>query len=400
MSETEPTETQLQFPGMEIPPMPTRRRSRVRIAVAAILASLVFLGSGIAIGWGLSGGGSTASNPGSPSGGVLAPGGRSGGGVDLQAIAERVDPAVVDIQTVIGAGSFTEGSAAGTGMILTSTGQVLTNNHVIRGATSIRVTIQGRSGTYSADVVGADPAADVALLQIRDVSGLPTVSVATSNATVGRTVIAIGNAFGRGGVPSVTSGTVTAIRQTITAGDPGAEPERLSGLIESNASIAPGDSGGPLVGTDGRVLGMITAASRSMAFERASHDGFAIAIQDALSVVRQIRSGRATGDIVLGRPGMLGVQVRDLTPGAAARLGLGASSGALVVGVVPNAPADSAGIGAGAVIVSVDGTAIDSADGLGTVLHAHHPGDRVRVTWVDASGTHSATVSLVTGPAV
>jgi S1-C subfamily serine protease len=366
-----------------------------------VTAGLVLLASGVGVGWGITrtGSPSVSSTDGSA--------GQADTGFDVSAIATKVEPAVVDINTFttltggfpIGAGGV-QPLGAGTGMIVTSSGQVLTNNHVIRGATSIRVTIQGRSGTYLADVVGADPAADVALLQIRDVSGLPTVSIANSNATVGRTVIAIGNAFGRAGVPSLTSGTVTAIHQTITAGDPGGEPERLSGLIESNASIAPGDSGGPLVGTDGRVLGMITAASRSMAFERASNDGFAIAIGDALSVVRQIRSGRATGDIVLGRPGMLGVQVRDVTPGAAARLGLGSSSGALVVGVVPDAPADSAGIAAGSVIVRVDGTAIDSADGLGTVLHAHHPGDRVRVTWVDASGTHGATVSLVTGPAV
>jgi S1-C subfamily serine protease len=388
------------------------------MAIALIVAGFVLLASGIGIGWTI-GKPSTPSrssgaigNP-APKGPIAAP--RNGGsgrplpgggvvsGIDVPAVATKVDPAVVDINTVIaaGVGGSNGGTAAGTGMILTSTGEVLTNNHVIRGATQIRVTIQGRSGTFAADVIGADPAADVALIKISNVSGLPTVSFGdASKLRVGQPIAAIGNAFGRGGVPSANGGTITALNQTITAADPGSQSEPLSGLILSNAPIAPGDSGGPLVDATGKVVGMTTAASRRSPVQQVSTRGYAIAVGGALDIVRQIRTGQATADIILGRPGLLGVEVQDLNSADAAQLGLSISQGALVIGVMPGTPAAGTALSPGSVITRIDSQAITSASGLGTVLHMRKPGQSVKVTWVSASGSHTAIVQLVTGPAV
>jgi S1-C subfamily serine protease len=379
------------------------------------VAASLLIASGVGIGWGLSqgdGGSSSAiasppttgaegggSTTGGSTGGQVPPQGQVGG--DAQRVAQSVEPAVVVIRTEIGTGapgSFAQGSAAGTGMLITSSGEVLTNNHVIRGATRIEVTIQGE-GTYPAEVVGADPTDDVALLQVEGVSGLPTITRDTSNLSVGMAVVAIGNAYGQGSA-SATAGRITGLEQTITAGDPGSAPERLSGLIQTNAAIAPGDSGGALVDTQGEVVGMITAASQTSAFTRTSTQGYAIAIDDAFGIVNRIQSGQATGDIVLGRPGLLGVQVRDLDNAAAARLGLATDGGAFIVEVVPDTPAADAGMTAGSAITSINGHAIGSADDLGNVMHTTKPGEQATVEWVSNDGPHSATVQLITAPAV
>ncbi len=399
------------------PSQPGRRTGRM--AIALVVAGFVLLASGIGIGWTIgkpssqSRSSGTITRPlprggqrggsGSQGRGPQLPGGGTVSGINVNAVAAKVDPAVVDINTIIavGVGGARGGTAAGTGMILTATGEVLTNNHVIRGATKIRVTIQGRSGSFAADVIGADPAADVALIQISRVSGLPRVSFSdASKITLGQPVAAIGNAFGRGGAPSANAGTITALNQTITASDPGTQPEPLSGLILSNAPIAPGDSGGPLVDATGKVIGMTTAASRNAPFQQVSTRGYAIAIGSALDVVRQIRTGQATADIILGRPGLLGVEVQNLSAAEATRLGLSVSQGALVVGIIPGTPAAGTALAAGSVITRIDDHAITSANGLGTVLHTYKPGQSVTVMWVTTSGAHSATVQLITGPAV
>lgn len=377
--------------------------------VAGIVAALLLLGAGVGIGRGLRPATAPSVRPG-PLGVVpsLTPsGGDNGGGLNLQAVASKVTPAVVDINTVIdegslggGPGTGPVGQAAGTGSILTPDGEVLTNNHVIAGATSIRVTVQGR-GSYTATVVGVDPADDIALLQIRGVSGLPTVALGDSSSlSVGQSVVAIGNALGRGGDPSVTQGTITALGRSIAVGG-GTSVEHLHGLIESDASISPGDSGGTLVNSSGQVIGVITAAQSADRFQRASNDGFAIPIRDALDIVNKIRAGDESGTIIIGQSGFLGVQVQELNSTIAGRLGLTVDSGALVVGVVPGGPADLAGMPQYSVITSIDGRAIRSTDDLRPAIHAHDPGERLSVTWVQRDGsTHTATVRLVSGPAV
>ena len=403
------------WPG---PPGPPPRR-RGRAVVALVLAALVLVASGIGIGWGLTTGrahnatgrsvpapGNVPVRPGEDGGDGSQPGSETVSGIDVEAVTGEVDPAMVNIDTEIGtaipgtSGGLL-GRAAGTGMILTSGGLVLTNNHVIRGATSIEVTIQGRSGTATANVVGVAPAADVALLQIDGVSGLPTITAAdTSNLTVGQPVVAIGNAYGEGGEPASAAGNITALEQTITARDSGSDAERLSGLIEADTPIAPGESGGALADARGDVVGMITAASRFAPYSQPSTDAYAISIEDALSIVDRIRSGDATAQIIIGPTGFLGVQIRDLTEAAASRLGLHATAGALVVNALAGGPAAGAGMRSGSAITRIDGTAIDSPETLGTVLHGTKPGQAVSVTWEDGSGTHTATITLITAPAV
>jgi S1-C subfamily serine protease len=362
--------------------------------VAAVLAALLLVGAGAGLGWGLTRDqGSSAAQSGSSNG-------QPATSLDVQAIADRLEPAVVDVNTEI-QGSFGQiGRGAGTGMLVSSSGEVLTNNHVIQGATKIEVSITGRSGTYEATVVGADPTNDVALLQVQGVSGLPTVTLAdSSNLVLGQHVVAIGNALGQGGSPSVTEGTISALERSITVGGGLAGGEPLTGLIQMDAPIQPGDSGGPLVDSSAQVVGMITAASRSDFGQSSSSIGFAIPSNDALAIVQQIRSGNETSTVIIGPVGFLGVGVQDLNPDTAARLGLNIISGALVLTVRPGTPAESAGITQDAVITAIDGERVSSADALGTAIQRHDPGDQIEVTWVDGSGTHTATVRLIANPA-
>jgi S1-C subfamily serine protease len=385
-------------PRVEEPP-----RRRGRTALAAVLAALLLLSAGIGIGWGL-----TRANDNSPAVALAPIDGQNPS--SLRAIADRVGRSVVDINVVIGGslgglpfgggGGQPTGQAAGTGIILSPAGEVLTNNHVIEGASTITVTIPGRSGSFTAQVAGADPTDDIALLRLQGVSGLPAVAVGDpSELGVGDEVIALGNALGRGGDPSVTAGNVSGLDRSITAGGNGSA-EHLTGLIQTDASISPGESGGPLVNDEGQVVGVITAAARSGPFRPSSNVGFAIPIDDALGIVRQIRTGQASSSVIIGQAGFIGVQVQNLDSATAAQLGLSAGDGALVVDVVPGAPAAQAGITPNAVITAVDGRAISSADALSPAIHTHKPGDRIQVTWVDGNGTHNATVSLVAGPAV
>ena len=323
----------------------------------------------------------------------------SGASVQASTVAAKVDPALVDINTVFQTASGS-GTAAGTGIILTSSGEVLTNNHVVQGATSITVQIAGRAGSYAAYVIGVDPTADVALIQINGVSGLPTATLADSSTLqAGESLVAIGNAGGVGGAPSVTQGTIVALGQSITATD-GATAEQLTGMIQSDATIAPGDSGGALVNSAGQVVGMITAG-QSTSRSGATEVGFAIPTDNALTVVNQIRAGQASSQVILGQVGYLGISVTDLTQAIAAQLGLNITSGAVVVGVTSGSPADHAGLAQNAVITEVGGNPINSTTDLGNVLHSYKPGDQVQVTWTDqASASHTATITLTTGPAI
>jgi S1-C subfamily serine protease len=383
-----PSPTQPQPPAS--PPPAARRPGRI---VAGMLAALLLLGAGAGLGWGLT------RDQRSPRAIGGASNGQAATSLNVQAIADRLEPAVVDINTEIQGPFGQTGQGAGTGMLISPSGEVLTNNHVIQGATRIEVSITGRSGSYPATVVGVDPAGDVALLQVQGVSGLPTVTLAnSSNLVLGQEVVAIGNALGQGGSPSVTEGTITALDRSITVGGGLAGAEHLMGLIQMDAPIQPGDSGGPLVNSSGRVVGMITAAAQSNFGQSASSVGFAIPANDALGIVGQIRSGNETGTIVIGPAGFLGVGVRDLDAETAAHLGLSVTSGALVVNVLPGSPAESAGITERSVITAIDGERVSSAAALGTAIHRHDPGEQIQVTWVDKDGTHSATVRLTTSP--
>jgi len=329
-------------------------------------------------------------NPGvTPNDGGGSSGGSSNGAsIDASSIESKLDPAIVDIVVSLAGG---QGTAEGTGMVITSGGQVLTNNHVIDGADSIKVQVDGSGPSYSASVVGYDVADDVALLQIQNPpSNMTTIAIGDPNQlNVGDSVLALGNALGRGGTPQPAPGTVTALDQTITASDPSGQSETLSGLIETNANIQPGDSGGPLADSSGKVIGMDTAASVAggrFRFGGVAGQGYAIPISNAMSIVQQIRNGGGP-NINTGRRALLGVEIAD------------SAQGATVQGVTAGGPAQQAGIGAGDVITSVGGVQVTSASSLQAAIIKHKPGDRVSVTWLDANGNqHSATVTLTTGP--
>jgi S1-C subfamily serine protease len=222
----------------------------------------------------------------------------------------------------------------------------------------------------------------------------------SSSLQVGEQVVALGNALGAGGTPSETEGTITALDQTITASEGRGVSEQLSGLIQTDAPISPGDSGGPLVNSAGEVVGMITAGQTQGFRNSNSTIGYAITSDAALDVVNKIRAGQSSAEVIIGPVGFIGVQVRDLDSAAASQLGLNLSSGALVVGVQAGSPAAAAGITQDSVITAAAGATVTSTATLGAAIHTHKPGERISVTWVNQSGTHTATLTLVAGPAI
>jgi S1-C subfamily serine protease len=333
-------------------------------------------------------------------------------GIDANAVASKVDPAVVDINTTLGGG----GRAAGTGIVLTSNGVVLTNNHVIADARTIQVQIGGTGRTYAGRVVGYDVIDDVAVVQLQGASGLKTATLGNSSSlSVGTPVVAIGNALGQGGTPQATEGTVTALDQTITVQGDITPGETLNGLIQFNAPIQSGDSGGPLVDAQGRVVGMDTAAAFGGGGFRSrlapSDAGFAIPINTALPIAQRIGSGKVGGNVHIGPRPLIGVEVSDVG-GSQSGGGFGdsggfgsqtpsapVSSGALVQGVSAGTPAASIGLAAGDVIVSLGGQTITDSAGLSAAILQYKVGDTVSVGWVDPSGNHhTADATLVAGP--
>ncbi|MEY2424190.1 MAG: hypothetical protein QOI95_4257 [Acidimicrobiaceae bacterium] len=365
-------------------PQPPPRRRRGRATAIVVALSLLCGGIGLELGGTLLGSpqaATVAAATATTTPALPTVGSAPSSGLSAADIAAAVDPAVVDITTTLA-----NGEAAGTGMVLTSSGIVLTNNHVIADATDIRVQINGSGPIYSAIVLGYDVTDDVALLQIQGASNLQTITVGdSSKVAVREKVVALGNALGRGGTPAIAEGSVTAIDQTITAGDPNGPSQTLTGLIEINAPLLPGDSGGPLVNTSGQVIGMSVAAAPQTRRQNSS-DAFAIPINAALDIARQIQAGTSSAKVHIGERAILGVQVQQ-------------GQGAAVAAVQPGSPADAAGLAAGDVIASVGDKTITSVSDLTSALDGHHPGDKVRIGWTDTGGQpHTATVQLIAGP--
>jgi len=384
-------------------------------ALAAVLL-LVFYNPGS--------GGSGISLPGSGAVPAPAPAAPLTGGD--QAIVTKVKPGLVIINTNL---QFDSEAAAGTGMVINPNGLVLTNNHVIDGSTKITATVAATGKTYPATVVGYDKTRDIALIQLQNASGLTIVPIGNSSSVkIGNAVVALGNAEGRSRI-TAAPGEVTGLNQTITASEEGSSTasETLSGMIQTDADIVPGDSGGPLAGSTG-VIGMDTAGNGVSDQQQASA-GFAIPINTALSVARQIAGGHASSTITIGYPPFVGIFVSsgsasspqaqaqqeeqqqnggsgsnpacytsnaDLTvPSAIAPV----SSGTLIIGTICGSPAASAGMTGGAVITAVNGQAVGSPDDLTGILWRFHPGDTISVTWVSPSGQRSTrSLHLTAGP--
>jgi S1-C subfamily serine protease len=353
----------------------------------------------------------------------------------VQAIQKKVDPGLVDITSSL---HYQGGTAEATGMIISSSGLVLTNNHVIDNSTGLVASLVTSGRRYQATVVGYDPTDDVALLQLKDASGLPTVPIGNSTAVkVNDAVVALGNAEGAGGAREVT-GSITGLNRTIKASDEGsaAGSEILHGMLQTNAEIVPGDSGGPLVNTAGRVIGMDTAAL-SGNFGNQQDEGYAIPIDRAVSITRLIAAGgRGNPDIKIGLGGFLGVIVAGGTSPAASTSpqrqralqlqgegGFGSAtggsqscldntgqmtipkkiapvkSGALVDGVFCKTAAATAGLRGGDVIISVNSQAVSSPASLTKIMANFSNGNQVTVVWVDPSGRqHSGGLTLTAHP--
>jgi len=296
--------------------------------------------------------------------------------------APRTNPnvGIVDVYTTLG---YEHGVAAGTGMIVSRSGEVLTNNHVIRGATAFRVVDVTTHRTYAATVVGYSVTRDVAVLQLTGASGLHPIPLGRfARVKVGQAVVARGNAQGRGGTPKAARGKVIALHRQIVAQDETGETETLTNVIVTNAHVEPGDSGGPLENAQGRAIGMVTAGSTS-----GPRRGFAIPIAQALAVAKLIEQGTATATVHVGPTAFLGVVLQD------------AAGGAQVVQVVPGSAAEAAGIVTGDVITSLAGHAVSSEADVRQVVLSLAPGSPVAITWTDASGAeHTGTITPASGP--
>jgi S1-C subfamily serine protease len=347
------------------------------------------------------------------------------GAMNDEAVYDQVEPGIVDVNSNL---QYLQETAEGTGFVIdAAAGLVLTNNHVIDGATSVTITPVTSGKSYPARVVGYDLTHDVALLQVQGVTGLKPVALGdSSHLKVGTPVLAIGNEAGQGGSPTVAPGVISSLDRTIVASDESTGlTETLHGMMQTNADIRPGDSGGPLADAAGRVVGINTAAGGGT-----DYSGYAIPIDQALPIARQIAAGRPSARIQIGLPAFLGV----LMPSSAStdprrqasqeqrRTGAGrgsssrncttgdttaipasiapARSGALVDGVLCGTPAAAAGIFAGDVITSMGGRAVTTPASLNAIVNRYRPGSKAPVAWVSPGGSrHTAVVTLGAAPA-
>jgi S1-C subfamily serine protease len=424
-------------PGSPPPDRPRRGgRFLIFVAVAALAASI---GAGVTVA--LDHQGSAPAVPGLSSGDIPAPHNNSAGSgssskpLNRARVEKKVKPGLVDIISTL---KFDSETAEGTGMILTASGLVLTNNHVIDGATSVSASLVSDSAKhYRVRVLGYDDADDIALLQLVGAAGLTPESFGNSSqVSLGTPVLALGNAEGKGGA-TAAQGIINALDRSIQASDEGSNStEDLTHMLQTNALIQQGDSGGALANSAGQVIGMITAANTSTSSQVGQSGGslgFAIPINSALAIARQINGGTSSAKVYIGLPGFLGVEVVGLSassnprqqaadeeqsvggrgfrgnsgncqvsnqqtsvPAQIAPVGVGA----LVLGVLCGTPAQSQGMVSGDVITSVDGQAITTPDSLTTITARYHPGTVVSVGWEDIGGAkHKSSITLGSGPA-
>jgi S1-C subfamily serine protease len=313
---------------------------------------------------------------------------RSGaaGAIDVAAVADRMAPSVVtisaDLETPPELDELGPGGSVGTGVITTSDGEVLTNAHVIEGATEIRVRLAGETEPRLATLLASDPGNDLALLRIEGDGYVPATFAAPGSVAIGDEVVAIGFALDLDGGPSVTRGIVSALDRTLGFGGDGA----LDGLVQTDAAISSGNSGGPLVNAAGEVVGINTAVARGDEMTAASNVGFAISAAEALPVVESLRE-QADGE--QRREGFLGVGLDDRSDGG---------QGAIVSDVEPDTPAERAGVMDGDLVVEIDGVTIDGAVGMIAAIRDLEPGDPITLTVVREGERVDLTATLTTRP--
>jgi S1-C subfamily serine protease len=436
-------------PTMPMPPMPPRPPRRRVGALSYLLVALAAgaLGAGSVVALYHPASNNTSVAAPQPSSSALNPAPLPSSAVPLpsssspstsageQAVVNKVAPGLVIINTTL---QYNSEQAAATGMVLTSTGEVLTNNHVIEDSTSITArTANGHQ--YQAKVVGYDVTGDIAVIQLQGASGLTTVPVGNSSSVkTGDSVVAMGNAEGQNAIVPA-AGQVTALNQTITAGDQGGSvtQETLRNMIQTNANIVSGDSGGPLASAAGQVIGMDTAGNDGGFAVQQDASGYAIPIDTALAVAQQMEQGQASSTVTIGYPPFMGIYIgqgSNSNPQAQAEQqnagggfggggfgGFGGngnqncytsdrnlvppqnianvSSGTLILGTICSGPAMAAGMTAGSVITAVNGQAIGGPDSLTGLVSKFKPGTTIKVTWVSPSGQRTTSgIKLTAGP--
>jgi S1-C subfamily serine protease len=387
------------MPGMAPPPPPaapqkTPGRVRTWLPVALVAA---LIGAGVGAGVtaladnnnsGTSGNAVIHESSAAPGAAVLS------GNVTIPQLVDKVIHAVVSIDV-----KSNNNEDEGTGMIITSDGEVMTNNHVIELYTeggnsgSITVTEYGQTKPLPATLIGYDQTKDVALLKINNTSNLPTVTFGNSaKAVVGDSVVAIGNALGlSAGTPTVTQGIVSALGRTVTAGGIGTQTETLQNMIQTDAAINSGNSGGPLIDTAGQVIGMNTAVAGTSSDGTSSQNiGFAIPAASVESLLPELQKGGQTGN----GGGYLGVDITTLTPALRQQYGFTPTSGAVILTVVSGSPAAKAGLVQGDVIVNIDGTAITSSEDLQKQVQKDKPGQTITITYYVGNSKRTTTATL------
>ena len=433
-------------PTMPMPPMPPRPPRRRVGAVSYLLVALAAgaLGAGSVVALYHPASNNSASASPQPSSSALNPSPLPTGATPLpsssspstsageQAIVNKVAPGLVIINTTL---QYNGEQAAATGMVISPDGLVLTNNHVIEGSTSITArTANGHQ--YQAKVVGYDVTGDIALIQLQGASGLKTVPIGNSSSVkTGDSVVGMGNAEGQNAIVPVT-GQVTALNQTITAGDQGGSvtQETLHNMIQTNADIVSGDSGGPLANSAGQVIAMDTAGNDGGFSVQQNSSGYSIPIDTALAVAGQITQGQASSTVTIGYPPFMGIYIgqgSNSDPQAQAEQqnggnafggnGFGGNgnqncytsdrnlvapqnianvnSGTLIIGTICGGPAMAAGMTAGSVITAVNGQAVGSPESLTGMVSKFRPGTTIKVTWVSPSGQRStSSLKLTAGP--
>jgi S1-C subfamily serine protease len=299
-------------------------------------------------------------------------------GLDTTDATTSQSVGLVEITTTI---DYDEGEAAGTGIVIGSDGLVVTNHHVVEGATDIAVTVVSTGDQYQAEVLGYDATKDVAVLQLEDASGLTTATTDSGTLAEGASVTAVGDAGGDGGTLTAAAGTITDLHHPITVeDDTTGEEVDLHNLVEVTSDVVPGDSGGALLDSDGDVVGMNVAASTG-----ADVTGYVIPIRRVLGVVDDVLAGDDNGSAVIGGTPFLGVALGDTTT--------------TLAGVLDGGPAAGLGLAAGDTITSIGGAAVSTADELRAAVADHAPGATVTLSWTDGNGeSHTGSLTLATAP--
>jgi putative serine protease PepD len=360
-------------------PLPPQHRGRLRVGIASALVGLLAGGGLVAVAFRPHNASSNTTASNSAHSATTVPGNAPlvtpTGALDVKGVLAKAEPAVVSITSSVSS-RFGSGKAAGTGMLITPDGQVLTNNHVVEGGSNIKVTIINQ-GTHNAHILGTSPADDVALLQVEGVSGMPTVALGSSGALqVGDSVVTVGNALALEGGPTVTTGIVSALNRQIDT-----DTSTLSHLIQTDAPINSGNSGGPLLNSSAQVVGMNTAVAGN-----AQNIGFAIAIDTIKPLVSTLAKGGTPSGSSSSSNAYLGVGLSD------------AANGAQVTDVGAGTPAEKAGLAVGDVITGIDGKTVSSASDLVAAIRTHKSGDKVQLRVLRNGATHTLSVTLTSRP--